>query len=418
MSTIAIICLVILGIHVSGLLAVLIVRRRRVAGGAWSPHVAVLKPLKGLDEGIRENLESFFGLDYPDYEVVFGVADEDDPVIPVVRALMARHPRVRARFVVGGQDEGVVNPKVRTLVTLLGHVRSEFVVVSDSNVRVRPDYLTGTVPAFRDPRVAVVTNLIAGVGERSLGATLEHQHLNGFIAMAQSWTSAWIRFTSVIGKSMAVRMSAIRDVGGLESLGSYLAEDYLLGHRLARKGYRVVLQGNSVENYNSRTRISEFLDRHYRWLAMRWRINPASCLLELVTIPTPWLVAWALLDPQMLLVPLGLMAVFTLVEQMTSFTVRDGRPLPWYTVFLRPVKDVLHALVLVTSLFNDRVNWRGHVLRLGWNTRITRLPLEERRALPPFLFPMRMGDEWPPAAAPWHPRSGRPDREAMDVWEA
>jgi ceramide glucosyltransferase len=377
--------------------------------------VAVLKPLKGLDEGIRENLASFFELDYDDYELVFGVADEDDSVIPVVRGLMADHPGVPARLVVGGQDGSIINPKVRTLVRLLGTIRSEFIVISDSNVRVRPDYLRRTMPAFDDSRVAVVTNIIAGVGEESLGATLEHEHLNGYIALAQSWTSAIIRFTSVIGKSMAMRMSALRDVGGLASLGGYLAEDYLLGYRLARKGWRVVLTGEKVENYNGRTRVYGFLDRHYRWLAMRWRINPASCLLELVTIPTIWLSVWAALDPAGALAPLGLLAVFALVEQVTSLVVREGRPLPAYSLLLKPLKDVLHAIVLVTSLFNDRVNWRGHVFRVGWGTRITPLPLEERRALPPFLFPMRMGDEWPRSTLPQHPHGDETREEAVDV---
>lgn len=418
MSAVIIICLVVLGIHLSGLLAVIVVHRRRVRPVDFAPHVAVLKPLKGLDEGIRENLESFFLLDYRDYELVFGVADDDDPVIPVVRSLMAAHAGVPARLVVGGQDVGVTNPKVRTLVRLLATIRSEFVVISDSNVRVRPDYLARTMPAFDDPKVAVVTNIIAGVGEESLGATLEHLHLNGYIALAQSWTSAIVRFTSVIGKSMAMRMSALRDVGGLESLGGYLAEDYLLGFRLARRGWRVVLTGEKVENFNGRTRVYGFLDRHYRWLAMRWRINPTSCLLELVTIPTIWLAVWAALDPASALAPLGLLAVFALLEQVTSLVVREGRPLPAYSLLLKPVKDVLHALVLVTSLFNDRVNWRGHVFKVGWGTRITPLPPEERKALPPFLFPMRMGDEWPRSTVPWHPRSDETGDEAADARQA
>lgn len=418
MGPIAIIALVVLGIHLSGLLAVLVVHRRRVRDTGFLPGVAILKPLKGLDEGIRENLESFFHLDYPDYEIVFGVAERGDPVIPVVRGLMSRHPRVRARLVVGGQDEAIPNPKVRTLVALLGRVERDFVLVSDSNVRIQPDYLMKTMPAFEDPRVAVVTNIIAGVGERSLGAVLEHQHLCGFISLAQSWTSAYIRLTSVIGKSMALRLDALREVGGLRGLGGYLAEDYLLGRRLERKGYRVVLQGNTVENYNGRTSVVSFLDRHYRWLAMRWRINPASCLFEIATIPFLWLALWAALDPSQALVPLGLLMIFTLIEQATCLVTRQGKPMPPYSVLLKPVKDVLHALLLVTSLFNDRVNWRGHVFRVGWSTRITPLPVEERKTLPPFLFPMRMGDEWPSTPAPWQPRREQAPDETVDAWEA
>jgi ceramide glucosyltransferase len=413
MSVLEIVCLVVLSIHLTGLVALVVVRRRRVRGTGFTPHVAVLKPLKGLDEGIRENLESFFGLDYPDHEIVLGVEEDDDPVIPLVRSIMAAHPGVRARLVVGGQDGSIQNPKVRSLVRLLEHVRSDFVVISDSNVRVGPDYLARTMPAFEDPAVAVVTNLIAGVGEKSLGAMLEHLHLDGYIAMAQSWTSAWIRFTSVIGKSMAVRLSAVREAGGLEPLGRYLAEDYLLGQRLAAKGYRVVLDGLPVENFNARTRIASFLDRHYRWLVMRWRINPASCILELVTIPTAWVAALTLAEPRHAAYAAALMVAFILLEQLDCLVVRGGRPMPVGSLALKPVKDLLHALVLVWSLANDTVNWRGHVLRLGWRSRITVLPPEERVLLPPFLLPMRMGDEWPASAGRRRLPDGQVDREAV-----
>ena len=402
MGVLVIICLVVLGLHLSGLVAVALVRRRRF-GHAITPRVAILKPLKGMDEGIRENLETFFALDYPGYELLFGVADADDPVIPLVREMMASHPDVPARLVVGEQDGSILNPKVRSLSRLLDQVSCEFVVISDSNIRVRPDYLRTAMSGFGDPRVAVVTNIIAGVGEGGLGAMLEHEHLDGYIAMAQAWCSTYGRLTSVIGKSMALRLSALREIGGIAPLGDYLAEDYLMGRRLAARGFRVVLHGSTVENHNVHTPLHAFLDRHYRWLVMRWRINPLTCLLEIATVPTLWIAVLAWTDP---LLSLCFLAAFTLVEQATCLLVR-GHPLPSLSLLAKPLKDALHVLLLGASLLNDRVNWRGHVLKLGWSTRITVLSPEERAGLPPFLFPMRMGDEWPPARAPWRPRIAR-----------
>jgi ceramide glucosyltransferase len=410
MSIISIICLVVLCMHLAGFFSLLaILRKRNVAGGTdYRPHVAVLKPLKGFDEGIRDNLETFFELRYPDYELIFGVERPDDPVIAVVRGLMAEHCSVRARLVIGGQDAKLLNPKVRNLATMLPLVRGDFVVISDSNVRVRPDYLDGLMAHFEDPRVGLVTNLIAGVGEQTSGSMLEHLHLNSYIATAQAFAQVFAGFTSVIGKSMAMRVSALRASGGLEPLADYLAEDYLLGRRMAKNGYRVVLSADPVENYNAHTPIYSFLDRHYRWLGMRWRINPFSCLLELITIPTPWMVAWMIIDPTRAPMAMGLLLALALVEQLSAALVRGGRPLPLRSILLKPVKDLCHVMVLVTSLFNDRVNWRGHLIRLGWKTRITILHIERRKELPPFLFPMRMGDEWPSARAPWVERSAGP----------
>ncbi len=402
------IALLMLGAHLTALVCLLVVMRRRrrtAAPCTFAPRVAILKPLKGLDECIEENLASFFRLDYPDFEIHFGVAEDDDPVIHTVRRLMALNPGIPCRLVVGGQDPSLANPKVRTLVRLLEDVRTDFVLVSDSNVCVAPDYLRRTMSEFGDPCVGIVTNIISGVGEESLGATLENLHLDGFIASAQALSDVAAHLTPVIGKSMALRLAALRDAGGLEPLSSYLAEDYLLGRKIVDCGYRVVLQGCTVDNHNERTGIYAFLDRHYRWLGMRWRINPGSCLLEMATIPTPWMVGWALAWPSEAPVAIGFLALFGMLDIVRAHVVRDSRPLPVYALLLKPVKDLCHLLVLVTSLWNDRVNWRGHVYRLHWGSRITPLPVEARKALPPFLFPMRMGDEWPSVRATWVARS-------------
>ncbi len=410
MSFVAIASLVVLAMHLMAFVSLVLVMHsgRGKATGRFTPHVAVLKPLKGLDEGIRENLESFFGLDYPDFELVFGVAEPDDPVIPIVRSVMASHPEVTSRLVVGGQDETLKNPKVRTLVKLLSGVQGEFVVVSDSNVRATPGYIGSLVAPFEDKKVGLATNVIAGVGEQTLGAMLEHLHLNAYISTAQAFCRVVGGFTSVIGKSMALRLSALRAAGGLVPLASFLAEDYLLGRRIAKCGYRAVLVPHPVHNFNASTRVHAFLDRHYRWLGMRWRINPFSCLLELVTIPTPWLAAWLVLEPSQAPLVLAVLVLLSLTEQLAAMMVRGGQPLPLASALLKPLKDLCHAMLLVTSAVNDRVNWRGHVIRLGWRTRITFLPPERRVDLPPFLFPMRMGDEWPSARAPWIARSAAP----------
>ena len=204
---------------------------------------------------------------------------------------------------------------------------------------------------------------------------------------------------------MAVRLKALREAGGLEPLSSYLAEDYLLGRRMVECGYRVVLQGCTVDNHNERTGIYAFLDRHYRWLGMRWRINPWSCLVEMVTIPTTWMLGWVIAEPREAPIALGFLAIFGIVDILKVRAVRGNRPMPFYTILLKPVKDLCHILLLLASLWNDRVNWRGHLYRLHWGSRITHLPAEERKTLPPFLFPMRMGDEWPGASVPWVARS-------------
>ena len=146
-----------------------------------TPPVTIFKPLKGLDEELEENLRSFFQLDYPCYQLLFCVADADDPAIAVVRKLLGEFPDHDAQLVVGCPAFGL-NPKVESLAAMDRHRKHDVILISDSNVRARPSYLRETACYLAEPGVGLVTNLFAGVGEVHPGAVLENLQLNGFIA--------------------------------------------------------------------------------------------------------------------------------------------------------------------------------------------------------------------------------------------
>ncbi len=183
-----------------GMAAVLWITRRRRRLPDHTPAVTIFKPLKGLDEGLEANLRSFFQLDYPVFQILFGVADADDPAIAVVERLLAEFPQRDAALVVGNPVFGL-NPKVENLAALDRLRKHDVILISDSNVRVRPSYLRETACYLADPRVGLVSNLFAGVEEERLGATLENLQLNGFIAGGVAM-AALLRVTCVVGKSM------------------------------------------------------------------------------------------------------------------------------------------------------------------------------------------------------------------------
>ena len=164
-----------------GMVALLWVTRRRAGLPDFTPPVTIFKPLKGEDEGLEENLRSFFRLDYPTYQLLFCVADADDPAIAVVDRLLAEFPGHDARLIVGRPAFGL-NPKVESLAAMERYRRHDTILISDSNVRVRPSYLRETACYLAEPGVGLVTNLFAGVGEEHFGAALENLHLNGYIA--------------------------------------------------------------------------------------------------------------------------------------------------------------------------------------------------------------------------------------------
>src|SRR5262245_40120598 len=163
-----------------------------------TPPVTIFKPLKGMDEGLEENLRSFFRLDYPVYQLIIGVADVDDPAIAVVRKLQHEFPDHDTTLVVGTPAFGL-NPKVEKLAAWERHPKPSVSLTSDSSVRVRTSYLRETACYLAEPGVGLVTNLFAGVGESHAGAIMENLQLNGFIAGAVAG-AAVLRVTCVVGK--------------------------------------------------------------------------------------------------------------------------------------------------------------------------------------------------------------------------
>ena len=143
--------------------------------------MTIFKPLKGLDEELEQNLRSFFQLDYPCFQLLFCVADANDPAIEVVQKLQREFPDHDAQLIVGCPAFGL-NPKVESLAAMDRHRKHDVILISDSNVRVRPSYLRETACYLAEPGVGLVTNLFAGVGEVHASAVLENLQLNGFIA--------------------------------------------------------------------------------------------------------------------------------------------------------------------------------------------------------------------------------------------
>ena len=142
--------------------------------------MSILKPLKGVDDRLLDNLESFCRLDYPRYEIVFCVQGASDPALRVARRVKETYPEREIVVVVGDCQEGL-NPKVNNMMPGYAAAKYPFVLISDSNVAPRPGYLREAMSHFRDPSVGLVSHLVRGIGAKTLGARLENQHLNTFI---------------------------------------------------------------------------------------------------------------------------------------------------------------------------------------------------------------------------------------------
>ncbi|HEX5659905.1 MAG TPA: glycosyltransferase, partial [Polyangiales bacterium] len=249
------------------------------------PPITLLKPLKGLEEDLERCLLSFFAQQYPGpLEIVFATATRDDPALAVARELAARHPQVRARFVLTDAHWGL-NPKVSNLQGALRAANTDLVLQTDANVWAPPSYVRDVVSELLRERGALLSSLVTGVGERSLGAAMENLQLTAYVAPAVCTALVIGGVPCVIGKSMLFRKSELRALGGLELVKDSLAEDYLIGQAYVAAGKKVILSATPIRNVNVDMPVERSLQRHARWLKMRAVIHPVSFVAEVPANP-------------------------------------------------------------------------------------------------------------------------------------
>ena len=327
----------------------------------FAPPVSILKPLRGTDPEAYESFRSHCLQDYPEYEIIFGVREEDDPAVPLVQRLIEEFPERQIRLVICPATLGA-NQKVASLIQMVAHASHPYVLVNDGDIRVPRDYLRRVVARFADPRVGMVTCLYRGVAGRTLGSHLEAIGINteffaGVLAALQVEGGA--RFA--LGSTLAFRREALEAIGGLEPLLDYLADDFELGRRTADAGYEVFLSEVVVENYLPDYSFSEFLNHQMRWARSTRDSRPWGYAGLILTFGVPWAAlvvlaahgtdwSWALLA--------GTVAVRLFVALAVGRGVLKDRQLPAYLALV-PVRDLLALGVWIASYAGHTVHWRG-----------------------------------------------------------
>ena len=333
---------------------------------AMTPPVSILKSLKGVDPHMRKGFRSHCLLDYPEYEVLFGVSDMSDPAVSLVHEVQQEFPNAKLRVIHCPEVLGA-NGKVSNLVQMLPQAQHEHVLINDSDILVERDFLRRVMGCFVETRVGVVTTLYRAVAGCGLWSKLEALGIStdfmGGVLVAREMEGG-IRFA--LGATMATTKSVLAKIGGLESLVDVLGDDYELGARAAAAGYHVELGDAVVE-----TAVADYTWRDFWQHQLRWARNvkdrrPAQYFGLIVAFGLVWGILAALAAPRVWWTWAALVVV--LVARAAAAGVIGGKVLRDSQVardfWLIPVRDFVALAVWVTSFFGSTVVWRGKRFRL------------------------------------------------------
>ena len=356
-------------------------RRPPAAPAGSLPPVSILKPVKGLDSGAYQNFASFCRQDYPRFELIFGVADPADPVIPLIERLQRDFPHLAIQLVIANPQ--APNQKAGLLAHLARRARFPILVASDSDMRVGPDALRRVIPALQDPAVGLVTCPYRGANPVTLTARLETLYMGVTFLPSMIVGRQLIGMNFAMGALVALRQSDLARMGGFEAISGYLADDFQLGSRISALGLRVHLSRYLVDSQLGETTFSEQWEREVRWAhcnrASRPRHYPGLFLsfstpLALLVVGLAWFAPWSL----------ALLAGSLLLRWMVGYWVtlctHDHEARRW--LFWLPVRDCLTALIWFGGIFGRRVVWRGQAYQLRSGGRLAPLSRPPARRSP------------------------------------
>ncbi|HXU21082.1 MAG TPA: bacteriohopanetetrol glucosamine biosynthesis glycosyltransferase HpnI [Verrucomicrobiae bacterium] len=326
------------------------------------PGISILKPIHGLDRETYQNYASFCRQNYPEFEILFCVSDAGDPAVPVIANLIRDFPERSIRLLIGSEPLGA-SDKVNKLARMAREATHEVLIVSDSDVRVGPNFLRAIATSLADPKVGGVTCLYRGLVEECFAATLEA--LGNSTDFAPGVLVAWLlgnhALDFMLGAVMATTKTHLAEIGGFESLVDYFSDDYELGNRLAASGHRVKLSRFPVSIVYQSERLPAAFRHQLRWnLSIRYS-RPWGHLGLIFTQGLPWTVLALILAPSPD-VAAEYIAAYVLLRGTMAWVVgawgmRDR--LVRHKFWALPLRDAFAFFVWLASFFPQRIHWRG-----------------------------------------------------------
>jgi len=340
------------------------------AEGGYTPPLSLLKPLAGAEPGLEAHLASFFEQDYPEYEILFCTRSPDDLGLEIARRVAAKYPHIPVKFLSTGGWPPYINAKAASMELMEAAASHDILVISDSDVRVTPEYLRAVAAPFADEGVGGMCCPYRGVaGQGGLWARLEA------VGMSVEMTSGVLvarmmegmQFT--LGPTMAFRRETIRRMGGFKVTADYCADDFILGNETHKLGQTVVLSHHAIDHMVLNSRFADSMKHQIRWMKSTRFSRPKGHFGTALTFAMPFaLLAWAgaawLHDPWfgLALFAWGVATRLALSIAVGRKVVRDPS---WFgLIVLYPIRDLMGFFFWLASYWGRTILWRGHIYEL------------------------------------------------------
>ena len=333
----------------------------------FTPPVSCLKPIKGLDIEAYENYASFCRQDYPKYEIVFCV-DPDDPALPVLEKLIRDFPERDIRLLFGSGREAV-NDKVARLVRLTREAKYDMFVITDGDVRVKPDYLRTVVSPFRNPRLGAATCLYMSTKERTFLENLQSISMTSdfFAGILVAWKLDGVKFT--LSQSILTTRQNIEGFGGYTVLEDRPADDLYIGRFASEQGHETKLLGYVVQTVADFHSLRDLLYKRVRWMTVMRRMRPWGHAGLVFTWGLPWALTAVATHPTAPIAAAylgGYMALRVAMTWLIGVAAMRQTGI-WKRMALIPLWDAMAFGIWLASFTRRTIRWRGvdYFLREG-----------------------------------------------------
>jgi ceramide glucosyltransferase len=338
------------------------------------PPVTIFKPVHGMEARLEENLESFFRQDYPSFEVILGARDANDAGLQVAERVCRRHPAVNSRIVVSGPPTWP-NAKVFSLSKMIPFSANDYFVISDSDVRVSPNFLRDVIPTLLDHRIGLVTCPYRGVPAGDFSSVLEALGMSvempSGVMVAEMLEG--IRFA--LGPAVALRRDGLDKIGGIAATADYYSDDFILGNLIWAAGYKVIFSHHIIQHVLTPRSWGRTLGDQLRWMKSTRFSRPLGHVGTGLTYAMPFgvlgLIAAAALGQSRL--GWGLFAAAFLNRALQSLAVgwgTIGDPRALYLAWLYPLRDFVGFFIWLGSFTSRTFFWRGETYRFSKGGRI------------------------------------------------